>query len=46
MALDRFRWFRDELDTASTGTSNTVLRRGWEDTVDDYDVALQVRLAG
>jgi hypothetical protein len=46
MALDRFRRFRDDLDTASTETTNTVLRRGWEDTVDDYDVALRVRLAG
>jgi aminopeptidase N len=46
MGLDRFRRFRDDLDSASAGTSNTVLRRGWEDTVDDYDVALQVRLAG
>jgi len=46
MGLDRFRRFRDDLDTASEGTTNTVLRRGWEDTVDDYDVALQVRQAG
>jgi aminopeptidase N len=46
MALDRFRRFRDDLDSASSGTTNTVLRRGWEDTVDDYDVALRVRLAG
>ncbi len=46
MTLDRFRRFRDELDTATTDTTNTVLRRGWEDTVDDYDVALRVRLAG
>jgi aminopeptidase N len=46
MGLDRFRRFRDDLDVASTGTTNTVLRRGWEDTVDDYDVAIRVRLAG
>jgi aminopeptidase N len=46
MPLDRFRSFRDELDAASGGTTNTVLRRGWEDTVDDYDVALRVRVAG
>jgi aminopeptidase N len=46
MGLDRFRRFRDDLDVASTGTTNTVLRRGWEDTVDDYDVAIRVRRAG
>jgi aminopeptidase N len=46
MAIDRFRKFRDELDSAASGSANTVLRRGWEDTVDDYDVALRVRLAG
>jgi aminopeptidase N len=46
MALDRFRWFRDALDSASARLTNTVLRRGWEDTVDDYDVALRVRMAG
>jgi aminopeptidase N len=47
MALDRFRRFRDDLDAAAAAvTSNPVLRRGWDDTVDDYDVALRVRLAG
>jgi aminopeptidase N len=47
MALDRFRRFRDELDAAASAvTANPVLRRGWDDTVDDYDVALRVRLAG
>jgi len=46
MTLDRFRSFRDALDAASSGITNTVLRRGWEDTVDDYDVALAVRRAG
>jgi aminopeptidase N len=46
MGLDRFRRFRDDLDRASAGVGNTVLRRGWEDTVDDYDVAIRVRLAG
>jgi aminopeptidase N len=46
MGLDRFRRFRDDLDAASTGTTNTVLRRGWEDTVDDYDVAIRVRAVG
>jgi hypothetical protein len=34
---------RDRLDVASERTDNTVLRRGWRDTVDDYDVALRVR---
>jgi aminopeptidase N len=46
MALDRFRGFRDALEAAAAGETNTVLRRGWHDTVDDYDVALRVRLAG
>jgi len=47
MALDRFRRFRDELDAAASEvTANPVLRRGWDDTVDDYDVALRVRAAG
>jgi aminopeptidase N len=46
MAIDRFRQFRDELDAAAADSENTVLRRRWEDTVDDYDVALRVRLAG
>jgi aminopeptidase N len=46
MALERFRGFRDALEEAATGQTNTVLRRGWQDTVDDYDVALRVRLAG
>jgi aminopeptidase N len=46
MAIERFQQFRDDLDSAASGSANTVLRRGWEDTVDDYDVALRVRLAG
>jgi aminopeptidase N len=45
MALSRLEAFRDSLEAASAGTGNTVLRRGWRDTVDDYDVALMVRRA-
>ena len=43
MAMPRLEALRDRLDVASEGTDNTVLRRGWRDTVDDYDVALRVR---
>jgi aminopeptidase N len=43
MAVTRLEAFRDQLDAASAKTDNTVLRRGWRDTVDDYDVALRVR---
>jgi aminopeptidase N len=46
MGLARLEAFRDELDAASGRTDNTVLRRGWRDRVDDYDVALRVRTAG
>ena len=46
MALERLQRLRDDLDAASERTDNTVLRRGWRDTVDDYDVALRVRAAG
>ncbi|WP_151084530.1 aminopeptidase N [Nocardioides cynanchi] len=46
MAVARLQEFRDRLDAASAGTDNTVLRRGWRDRVDDYDVALLVRAAG
>ena len=46
MALDRLRTLRDDLEAAADRTANTVLRRGWRDTVDDYDVALSVRSAG
>jgi aminopeptidase N len=46
MAVERLAAFRDRLDTASTQTDNTVLRRGWRDRVDDYDVALRVRRTG
>ena len=46
MALERFAAFRDQLEAAADATSNTVLQRGWRDTVDDYDVALAVRRAG
>ena len=46
MALDRLQRLRDDIDAASEQTANTVLRRGWRDCVDDYDVALRVRSAG
>ena len=46
MALDRLQQLRDDIDAASEQTDNTVLRRGWRDTVDDYDIALRVRSAG
>jgi aminopeptidase N len=43
MALDRLQALRDDLEAAADRTDNTVLRRGWRDTVDDLDVALEVR---
>jgi hypothetical protein len=43
MALDRLRAMRDDLEAAADRTDNTVLRRGWHDTVDDVDIALRVR---
>ena len=43
MPLDRLQQFRDDLEAAAERTDNTVLRRGWRDMVDDYDVALRVR---
>jgi aminopeptidase N len=43
MGLSRFERFRDDLEDAAGHTDNTVLQRGWRDTVDDYDVALRVR---
>jgi len=46
MALSRFERFRDDLEAAAGRTDNTVLQRGWRDTVDDYDVALRARRAG
>jgi aminopeptidase N len=45
MALERLQRLRDDLEAASERTHNTVLRRGWRDTVDDYDVALRVRVS-
>jgi aminopeptidase N len=46
MALDRLQRFRDDLEAAAEQTDNIVLRRGWRDMVDDYDVALRVRSTG
>jgi aminopeptidase N len=46
LALDRLQRLRDDLETASERTDNTVLRRGWHDAVDDYDVAIRVRRVG
>ena len=46
MALPRLERFRNDLESAADRASNTVLARGWRDTVDDYDVALAVRRAG
>ena len=46
MALDRLQQLRDDIEAASEQTDHTVLRRGWRDTVDDYDIALRVRAAG
>ena len=46
MAIERLQQLRDDLDAASGRTDNIVLRRGWRDTVDDFDVALKVRRAG
>ncbi len=46
MALDGSAALRDDLEAAADRTDNTVLRRGWRDTVDDYDVAIRVRSAG
>jgi aminopeptidase N len=46
LGVERLQGFRDALEAAADATDNTVLRRGWRDTVDDYDVALRVRAAG
>jgi aminopeptidase N len=46
MALPRFERFRDDLEDAAGRTDNTVLQRGWHDTVDDYDVGIRARRAG
>jgi aminopeptidase N len=46
IALPRLERFRDDLERAATDADNTVLQRGWRDTVDDYDVALRARRAG
>jgi aminopeptidase N len=43
MALPRLERFRGDLESAAEEASNTVLARGWHDTVDDYDVALTIR---
>ncbi len=45
LPLPRFQRFRDDLEEAAGRTHNTVLNRGWSDTVDDYDAALRVRAA-
>jgi aminopeptidase N len=45
-SLARLDSFRDRLETGADRTDNTVLRRGWHDRVDDYDVALRVRRTG
>jgi len=45
LPLDRLQRFRDDLEAAADATELTVLRRGWRDTVDDYDVAIRVRLS-
>jgi aminopeptidase N len=46
MAIDRLQRFRDDLEAAADRTDNVVLRRGWRDMVDDYDIALRARRAG
>jgi aminopeptidase N len=46
MALQRLERFRADLESAAERADNTVLARGWRDTVDDYDVALKVRRVG
>jgi len=46
MPLEAFQRLRDDLEAAAARTGNTVLRRGWRDTVDDYDVSLRVRRSG
>jgi aminopeptidase N len=45
MALSRLERFRTDLDEAAGRAANTVLQRGWRDAVDDYDVALRIRLS-
>jgi aminopeptidase N len=45
MALPRLEAFRSDLATAAEGIDNTVLLRGWNDRVDDLDLALRVRRA-
>ena len=46
MPIERLQQLRDDLEAAAATTDSTVLRRGWRDVVDDYDVALLVRRAG
>ncbi len=46
MPIERLQQLRDDLEAAASTTDRTVLRRGWRDMVDDYDVALRVRRAG
>jgi aminopeptidase N len=45
LPLDDLRQVRDELATALDGDVPTVLRRSWNDRLDDLDVALRVRSA-
>jgi aminopeptidase N len=45
MSLERLEGFRSDLAAAVETVDNTVLRRGWNDQVDDLDVALRVRRA-
>ena len=45
MPIEQLQQLRDDLEAAASATDSTVLRRGWRDIVDDYDVALRVRRA-
>jgi len=45
MPLPRLEAFRSDLAAAAESIDNTVLLRGWNDGVDDLDLALRVRRA-
>jgi aminopeptidase N len=46
MALPRLEAYRRALAEAAEQQSSTVLRRAWNDTVDDLDVTIRVRRSG
>jgi aminopeptidase N len=46
MSLARLEGFRADLASAIGSVENVVLRRGWNDRLDDLDLALRIRRAG